>query len=279
MKDRSTLIDLTLAFAAVFVITLALWPRSEPRQVIRLREENGEWATYSLPANDPNLEPLQEKVRRLTEIESDPAYTAAKWQLDLVSHYEKSRQHESGGESDQPSAELSEEPIDEATVALMHLDDANSTTAKISDSVATVSFEQPEESLSKSGSSNDAIEQTQSEQEDIDAAISSPSPSDLNYWAEVRSAAEARISELESRRADVPVVFESKLAPRSPQLAFHFAFLLGIAAACGYMHWLKRMPTTTTKQLAEQPLGVLARIGTFTGVIVLALFSAIAVWI
>lgn len=281
MKDRSTSIDLLLSFAAIFVITLALWPRSGPRQIVKMRDDKGTWKTYSFDIKDPNLETLREKVQEWTNLDGDPEYVAAKWQLELSEFYAQAEnaKRKPNGETESPGQPPS-------NVALLHLEDSDlgsalppttlpPTTATLSDSVATVSFEQP-------SSEEGELEQAEfhaSEEEDLAVGGALPSPSDANYWATVKEAATAKMTEIESRRSDVPISFENVTASASPQLAFHFAFLLGIGAACGYMHWLKHVPAEKAVPLEKQPLKVLARAGTFTGLIAFAMITAIAVWI
>ena len=256
MRDRSTLIDLGLVFAATFVITLAMWPQATPRQVVRCNTPELGWKTYSIAINDPSLDALKKKVHRWKTPEFHPQYVTAKWQKETAEFYEKSI----------PCAGAEEGECSEPT-----RDDQAPTTATLSDTVATASYEMPLQPEPQAVQSAGYIEATV----DDEAA----SPSDANYWSNVKASAEASMEVVEARTANVPVVFEGVARSGWPQLAFHFAFLFGIAAACGYMHWQKLAPTRRETTFHDQPVAVLARIGTFAGSIVLAMVSCIAVWI
>lgn len=254
MKDRSTLIDLALAFAATFVITLALWPQTTPRQVVRCNTTEAGWKTYSIPIDDPSLDELKEKIHRWKTPEISSTYAAAKWQKEVAEFYENCKPC---------NADSDQEPCCEPTK------EHAPTTASISDTVITASYEMPIES---DHSADHSAVQTV-------AYLEAASPSDANYWATVRASAEASIKAAEERSMNVPVVFEKITSAGWPQLAFHFAFLFGIAAACGYMHWLKLAPIKRELAFHHQPLRTLARIGTFSGLICFAMISAIAVWV
>ncbi|QDV82756.1 hypothetical protein [Stieleria magnilauensis] len=259
MRDRSNIVDLALAFAATFVITLAVWPRDAPRQIVRCHLTDHGWKTYSIAIDDPSLDELKRKVRTWSKPESHPEYVTAKWQKEVAEFYEKS----------QPARTQ-----DGAVPRPVKRADRRPMTATISDTVTTASYE------TEIDEPADVIQQA-AYAEPIEPIAEQPetSPTDAKYWSTVKASAVASMEAVEERSANVPVVFE-KVAPASwPQLAFHFAFLLGIAAACGYMHWLRHAPLRTGASFGEQPVGVLARIGTFSGAIVVAMLSAVAVWL
>ncbi|QDV43373.1 hypothetical protein Enr13x_32290 [Stieleria neptunia] len=259
MRDRSNIVDLALAFAATFVITLAVWPRDAPRQIVRCQLSDQGWKTYSIAIDDPSLDELKRKVRTWSMPESHPEYVTAKWQKEVAEFYEKSRP--SRGKNDSVPR-----PVKRQTRRPM--------TATISDTVTTASYEM------EIGDPAETIQQA-AYAEPLDPITDQPetSPVDTNYWSTVKASAVASMEAVKARSANVPVVFE-KVTPASwPQLAFHFAFLLGIAAACGYMHWLRHAPLRDGTSFGEQPIGVLARIGTFCGAIVVAMLSAVAVWV
>ena len=239
MKDRATLIDLGLAFAAVFVTTLAIWPRTQESQLVRCHLGDDQWATYRIATSDPTLGSLRTKLERIQTPEAYPSYAAAKWRKSLAEFYTQN-----------PTT-------------------PPPTTASLSDQVAPASFE---------------VSSEQSESASVDQAdfalaeASVASPSDINYWDSVRTSAEKSMAEVENRASSAPVVFGDVISPTWPTHAFHFAFLLGIGAACGYMHWLRTVPVVANAPLGDQPVSVLARIGTFGGLIAFAMICSIAVW-
>ncbi|MEL7338231.1 MAG: hypothetical protein AAFN70_18720 [Planctomycetota bacterium] len=234
MKDRATLVDLGLAFAAVFVTTLAIWPRTEESQLVRYHLGDDQWETYRIATSDPTLRSLQTKVERIQTPEAYPSYAAAKWRKSLAEFYTQTP-----------------------------------TTASLSDQVATASFEVAPEK-----------EQTASvDQADFTVSEANvASPSDTNYWESVKSSAEQSMAAVEHRAAITPIVFGDVVSPTWPTHAFHFAFLLGIGAACGYMHWRRTVPVLPNASLSDQPVPVLARMGTFAGLIAFAMICSIAVW-
>lgn len=250
MRDRSTLIDLALAFAATFVITLALWPKATPRQVVRCNTAEAGWKTYSIAIDDPSLDDLRQQVHRWNTPEADSNYASAKWQKEVAEFYEQCKPCE---------------PADDQNTGSEPSDKDGPATATISDTVLRVSFEMP----------------VATHRNPVQTAVylESPSPSDTNYWASVKASAAASMKAVEDRSLNAPVIFEHVTPAGWPQLAFHFAFLFGVAAACGYMHWLKIAPIQRGTAFSDQPLRALARIGTFTGLICLAMLSSIAVWI
>nr|WP_201723869.1 hypothetical protein [Rhodopirellula sp. SM50] len=262
MRDRSNIVDLALAFAATFVITLAVWPRESPRQIVRCHLTDQGWKTYSIAIDDPSLDELKRKVRTWSMPESHPEYVTAKWQKEVAEFYEKSQPARAQNDS-------VPRPVKRA--------DRRPMTATISDTVTTASYE------TEIGDPTDVIQQAAYAEpiESIDAIAEQPetSPVDAKYWSTVKASAVASMEAVQQRSANVPVVFEQVTPASWPQLAFHFAFLLGIAAACGYMHWLRHAPLRTGTSFGEQPIGVLARIGTFSGAIVVAMLSAAAVWL
>ncbi len=262
MRDRSNIVDLALAFAATFVITLAVWPRDAPRQIVRCHLTDQGWKTYSIAIDDPSLDELKRKVRKWSMPESHPEYVTAKWQKEVAEFYESSQPSRAQRDSvPRPVKRQPRRPM----------------TATISDTVTTASYEM------EIGDPAEAIQQAAYAEtvESIEPIADPPetSPVDANYWSTVKASAVASMEAVEARSANVPVVFEHVTRASWPQLAFHFAFLLGIAAACGYMHWLRHAPLRNGASFGEQPVSVLARIGTFSGAIVVAMLSAIAVWV
>ncbi|KAA5540649.1 hypothetical protein FYK55_19845 [Roseiconus nitratireducens] len=260
MKDRSTLVDLLLAFAAVYVLTLACWPKSKPRQIVRCQisspQSSGpQWRTYSLAIDDPQLKQLHQKLDQWNSLESDPGYVTAKWQKELAEFYAqgKRRPHASptaGG--DGPTA----------------------TTR--SDSIATASYEldAPDALATESPSDLQPIDP-----DEVDAVSDVPSPSDADYWSSVKASAEQLMRTVASKKSHAPIVFERVTPAARPQLAYHIAFLLGLASACGYMHWMNLCPTRRERPLSEQTVSVLVRLGTFGGMIVLAMIGSVVVWL
>ena len=258
MRDRSTLIDLALVFAATSVITLAFWPKTTPRQIVRCNSPEQGWKTYSIAINDPSLVELKKKVLRWKTPEFNSRYATAKWQKEVAEFYQdckpciSTEREETTSDPDQNDAP---------------------TTATISDTVTRASYEVPENAKSNGVRSVAYIESAESGL-DVES-----SPSDEIYWSTVKASAEASIKAVEQRSANVPVVFETITSAGWPQLAFHFAFLAGISSACGYMHWMRFAPTRRGKSFREQSPQTLARIGTFCAVTCFALISSIAVWI
>ncbi|WP_182865045.1 hypothetical protein [Stieleria mannarensis] len=267
MRDRSNIVDLALAFAATFVITLALWPRDAPRQIVRCNMADQGWKTYSIAVNDPSLDELKQKLRRWATPESHPAYVTAKWQKEVAEFYENSR----------PAAAEAKpipRPVKRASRTPM--------TATISDTVTTASYEMewdvPDDAVQMAAYVQPVASPLDAPAEPPAAAATKPA-ADSAYWSTVKATAVASMEAVEARTASAPIVFDAVTPASWPQLAFHCAFLFGIAAACGYMHWLALAPLRKNTSFGEQPGGVLARIGTFSGVIVLAMISALAVWI
>lgn len=266
MRDRSTLVDLVLAFAATFVITLALWPQTPSLQIVRCQLDQQGWKTYSIAIDDPSLDELKERIRLWKTPESHPSYVTAKWQKEVAEFYEKSEpRHVS-------------ESADHATPKVRT---GGAATATISDTVTRASYEMTvEDEASNPVQPAAYVESTAVEES---AAVESEhwgsSPADGNYWATVKASAVKSMEAIERRSANVPLVFESILPPTWPQLAFHCAFLFGIAAACGYMHWLRIAPVRRGTPLNAQPFAVLARIGTFSGAIAVAMISAVILWV
>lgn len=275
MRDRSTHVDLALAFAATFVITLALWPRTTPRQIVRCNSAESGWKTYSIDVDDPSLAKLKQQIDQWKTPESHPAYVTAKWQKEVAEFYENCKPCEPSvaPSSGAPAKEAQRRSL---TVPL---------TATISDTVIIASYETNDQAATGAVQpaafvepAESTVAVTESEaQADDDAPIASPS--DANYWSTVKASAAQSMATIEARSANVPVVFEGTVPSTWPQLAFHCAFLFGIAAACGYMHWILLAPIRRGVPFRDQPNGVLARIGTFGGVIVLALISSVVVWI
>jgi hypothetical protein len=277
MKNRATDVDLFLAFVATFVITLALWPPTAPRQIIHCNQPGGDWISYSLPIDDPAIDNLRAKIDRWTSLESDRRYVTAKWQLQLADFYEnKSRQQKSQQAAASPK--LLSTPLD-----------AKPMVAYLTDSVAVASYEEPVDSTEtnsaaaaeSNGSSTESGKLIGSLHSDPDANTDSNAHTaidDAEYWASIRRQAQATINAAEARRENVPVVLES--APRHawPQLAFHTAFLFGLAAACGYKHWLRKAPIAPERSFEKQPTKVLVRIGSFTGVVLFSVICSLAVW-
>ncbi|QEF99727.1 hypothetical protein Mal15_37930 [Stieleria maiorica] len=271
MRDRSNIVDLVLAFAATFVITLALWPRDAPRQIVRCNTADQGWKTYSIAINDPSLDDLKQKLRRWATPESHPAYVTAKWQKEVAEFYENS----------QPAAAEAKpipRPVKRASRSPM--------TATISDTVTTASYETelevPKQAVQMAAYVQPVTSPVDApaEQPTASATATATKPADdSTYWSTVKASAVASMELVEARTASAPIVFDTVTPASWPQLAFHFAFLFGIAAACGYMHWLALAPLLKNTSFDQQPGGVLARIGTFSGVIALAMISAIAVWI
>ncbi|MCO8123024.1 hypothetical protein NHH03_14845 [Stieleria sp. TO1_6] len=274
MKDRSKLIDLALVFAATFVIALAVWPKTTPRLVVRCNTVDKGWQTYSIAVDDPSLNELQQKVHRWNVPESDPQYVTAKWQKELAEFYQQ---------CEQPRADNPD--VDAPSAA------ANTpATATLSDSVTTASFDQPSkpiESESESGTGDDLQTADDDTADDVKLVgfdqsrtmeESAASPSDTNYWATVQQSAEATMQAALSHQS-VPVVFQQVTPSVWPQLAFHFAFLIALVAACGYKQWNLCVPTRDNAPLKEQPIAVLARLGTFGGFVLLAMLSAASMWL
>lgn len=269
MRDRSSQADLALAFVATFVITLAIWPKTPPRQIVRCNTADQGWQTYSIAVDDPSLVTLRQKVKRWQTPESHPQYVTAKWQKEVAEFYENCKPCE----------------VEDSAASESESGDPNEpTTATISDTVTTASYEvtaEDDSQVIQAASFVESVESTrgpaESDQPKVDGSVASPS--DANYWSTVKASATNSMAVIEERSANVPIIFE-RVAPAAwPQLAFHFAFLFGVAAACVYMHWLRFTPTRRGASFGEQPLGVLARIGTFSGAIILAMVCSIAVWI
>ncbi|WP_436715180.1 hypothetical protein U8335_21215 [Roseiconus lacunae] len=104
------------------------------------------------------------------------------------------------------------------------------------------------------------------------------SKSGVQYWRDVRASATASIDEIEHRAANPPVVFGEVKKAGPSQTAFNVALLLAIGAVCGYPQWQKRTPLKRGIAYRDQPIGVIARLGTFGGMITLAFLSALVVW-
>ena len=267
MKDRSTIIDLTLAFASIFVITLAIWPRTETLQVIAIRDTDDQWTEYCIASLDPLVAEIELKLNEWSQIESNPTYVKAKWQSELAEFYSN------GAESKQkdPSIALAHHHEKEAA-------DLGPATATLSDSVATVGFENAGEGESESQPTNsNIISQSRELNESGDA--DGTERGGKVYWNSVHQSAEATIASLEFRAGNPPLRLESKIGPQFPQLAFHFAFLFGIAAACGYRLWGERYPVAKGLDLESQHVYVLTRLGTAGGIVALAFISAITIWL
>jgi hypothetical protein len=260
MRDRSTTIDLILAFAATSVITLAFWPKTTPRQIVRCNTAQHGWKTYSIAVDDPTLAELKKKVYQWSTPEMDPRYATSKWQKETAEFYQSGQPCDEENSSD---CDGSEQEADAPT------------TATLSDTVATASYE------TTLDQNRDAVQPAAyyATSSDLTGGQEATSPSDNHYWATVKASAEASIQSVESRSTDVPIVFDRIVLLGWPQLAFHCAFLFGIAAACGYMHWLRYTPIRTRTSLSHQPFSVLARIGTFGGCITFSMISAVAVWV
>jgi len=273
MNDRSHLLDLVLVFAATFVITLAFWPRSTPRQILRCQTSDGQWRTFSIAAGDPRLKQLRMDLEQYQTLESDREYVLAKWQKELAEFYLGTPAVDRNASAAARVTRRSDDSIKLARPATAPA------TVVLSDNVATASFDE-----SDPGSSRDvaqvSAETVPAESVGADAAEDATvhSPSDADYWHRVCESADAVLAAKRDRIAQPPVVMQRMLPATVPSLAFHFAFLFGLAAACGYMHWVRRTPMHPGKQLDVQPVPVVARIGVFAGWITFAVFSCVAVW-
>ncbi len=314
MRDRFKTVDLALAFAAAFVITLAVWPKSSPRQIVRCYFADGGWETYSLDVNDPTLGTLKEKVKQWTTPESYPEYVTAKWQKEVAEFYDNGNPYPAqraglAAPKLSPPARSTPSQSVERSSAGGHLDDGPAT-ATISDTVMTASYETFEDDGTDSYAvaqvgfelpvtdeetiatpSGEATQNTATQNTETLHTVTLPNDtaliasaelsgqSDSHYWRSVRESALASMQAIELKTQNAPIVFEGMSRPAWPQLAFHVAFLVGIVAACGYMHWLRLVPTESGVAFTAQPAKVLARIGTFGGVIVFALISSALVWV
>jgi len=286
MKDRSVQVDLMLVFAATFVITLAFWPRQQPRQVLHCRAETSQWKTYSIPAADPSLVKIESLLYRWRTPEFDRRYVTAKWQLEVAKFYQQSASEV--GAADTAAHRLPRSRSDAASFQL-------------SDSVAAVSFDLPAESDNDADASAAPAEagvRSAGYLQPSSAAPSDPVPHalpggdssaehsaatgngfDHPYWAAVIEQAERSIEATLRRIENTPVVMGEVRRAGWPSLAFHVALLIGLAAACGYMHWLRVAPLDSSTPFKGQRTAVLARLGTYGGLVGFSMVCLITLWI
>ncbi|MCC9601522.1 hypothetical protein LOC67_13275 [Stieleria sp. JC731] len=335
MKDRSQLLDQLLVFSATFVIVLGMWPAQAKRQVLHCLTGidadtgNQKWTTYSMPVDHPSLPELKQSIENWQVPENDPVYVTAKWRRQVADFYEKS--------SVRSQASLPQTDSDKNVKIRSGRNakpSSGPTTASISDSVMTVSFELPVDESQTTNSCEDdiasssdllaplpvargviqqvgyetelnqvphaelpmsrsavvtsdyevksqevaSIEVASAEIDSPTMAVDSFAGSDAQYWRDVKAAADVSISKIESRAANPPVVLGDIQKAGPSQFAFNLAVLLAIAAVCGWVHWRKRTPVLSNVEFRDQPIGVLARIGTFGGIVTLAFISAVVVW-
>ncbi|OYP34460.1 hypothetical protein [Rhodopirellula sp. MGV] len=341
MKDRPQLLDQLLVFSATFVVVLGLWPAQAKRQVLHCQtgvdaESNTQqWTTYSIPVDHPSLAKLKESVERWQTPENDPVYVTAKWRKQVAEFYEKS----SPCKSDSLNAEDCvgtnvEDDAEQHTPKSRRRSHSGPTTASISDSVITASYEIPvdedavpscsdlvitesnkaklqaKESAgairqvdyqvtlnevpqadlapkhqpateTKSLAKTNSVAQADAELSmvaDASSASADETSADVRYWQQVKESAAASIEQIETRAANPPVIIGEVTKAGPSQFAFNLAVLLAIAAVCGYMHWFKLTPMQAGVEYRDQPIGVLARLGTFGGIVTLAFISAVVVW-
>ena len=293
MKDRTRQVDLALAFVATFVITLALWPQPSPRQVVHCRAGNSDWKTYSIAVNDPSLAEIKTLLHRWQTPEFDRRYVTAKWQIELAKFYQSA--------AARPGRKLS--------IAKQAVRSDSPATFRLSDTVATVSFDMPADA--ESSERDTAGFQTQQYQAaavqsagyevpiatatgEVDpqshklqsqklATDEQPSATirhaDPEYWAQMIEQAQKSIDATLQRTRNAPVVLEQVRPAGWPALAFHVAILAGLIAACGYMHWLRIAPWNTTCGFTSQSSRVLARVGMFAGVVSFSMICVLTLWI
>lgn len=260
MKVRSTTIDLLLVFAAAFVITLSWWPKEQPRQLVRCNAPETGWETYSIALDDPRLADLQQRLDEWTKLESDSSFMAAQWEKETAEFYLKESAAENTSDASEIATEKQEaaKPTNEPAIV------------QFSDTIATASYETPVLDLPPT---EPALETTES------LAVKPEPTSDREHWQSVLDKANSTIAAAKQTKAKPPVVIQGQTGAGWPQLAFHFAFLIGICSACAYMHWNKRAPIRRGMEFRDQPMAVLARLGTYGGVVCLAMLSALAIWI
>lgn len=280
MKDRSQTIDLLLVFAAAFVITLSWWPKDKPRQVVRCNTPQTGWGTYSIALDDPSLADLQQRLDEWSKLESDSSFLAAKWEKETAEFYLADSQQLTSKPAVGPAPK--EDGIGAVTLV-------GPATIQLSDTIATASYETPIINLppsdvevdpeSGSQTTDNFALPTHAGDEIASKPESDQSASDREHWQNVLAKANSVIASTKKSKANPPVVIEGRTGAGWPPLAFHLAFLLGICGACGYMHWNKRAPLRRGMEFRDQPTTVLARIGTYCGVVGLAMLSALAIWI
>ena len=263
MRDRDSIVDLVLAFSATFVVALLFWPQRPAHQIVRCNLADDHWQEYSAPVGDPSLETLRAKLRRWQTPEFHPRFATAKWQREVAEFYQRAgavpRESNQGG-------------------ALPSVRESSPTTARLTDSVAFASYEAEFGTVSEPIERTDYQVNPSTDPNGVDEDHAATSPSDADYWRKVKANAEVSMKEVEQKIENAPIVFAGTTSPGWPQLAFHSAFLLGLCAACGYMHWTRLTPTHRGKSFHQQSLGVLARLGTFAGAIAFALVGAAAIW-
>jgi hypothetical protein len=275
-----------LVFAATFVITLAFWPRQQPRQVLHCRGAGSEWKTYSIPAADPSLVNIESLLYRWRTPEFDRRYVTAKWQLEVARFYQQSAS-EVGAARTAAHQSSRTRP--------------GGTSFQLSDTVATVSFELPAESdgdadaeaaPAGAGVRSAGYLQPVPTAQPTAAAFTLPGAGgsaedatasghgfDHQYWAAVIEQAERSIEATLRRTENAPVVMGEVRRAGWPSLAFHVALLLGLAAACGYMHWLRVAPLDSRTPFKGQRTAVLARLGTFGGLVGFSMICVLTLWI
>jgi len=280
MKDRSVQVDLMLAFAATFVITLAFWPQASPRQVLHCRVAETEWKTYSIPVADPSLADIKSRLYRWQTPEFDRRYVTAKWQMEVARFYQQSASQA----QDAAGTEQAQRQPDP-------------TTFRISDRVATVAFElpvPPEAPTAESAANAAVVRSAEYIEQETAAGETSPygatrqsglanilagAPQDPHYWSRVIEQAERSIQATLQRTENAPVVLGDVRRSGWPALAFHFALLFGLAVACGYMHWYRIARLDNQLPFKEQSTWVLARLGTFGGLVSFAVVCLLTLWI
>ncbi len=127
MHNRNATRDLLLVFSASCVLTLALWPRGESRQVFEIETSQGNWESRSIALSDPIVQGIERQLAETQRLAHSPEVAVAAWKQELSSHYQKN-----------PTITTDGEPASQTDVF------ATATTASISDEVVTASYESSE---------------------------------------------------------------------------------------------------------------------------------------
>ncbi|MEM6468234.1 MAG: hypothetical protein AAF802_01600 [Planctomycetota bacterium] len=261
-KDRGTVIDLVLIFAAVLTITLVTWPRNSARQVVLLQDEASKWQERSMVVTDPQLVEVRRLVDRWSHPEKDPEYATAKWRRETALHYLAVA---AVGEDASEVVVSADEPSSPS--------DLSPPIARLSDKVEVVAFESSDE-----GKDDRSPDVTTASFADLSAGAGSKEKiahaSKLAnedraqvYWQSVVDQSEQKIEFLERRAENVPASMGEVCSVGWPSMAINVGLLLGLMASCGYMHWARIAPLDRSLPKGQQPLRTLARIGTFSGVV------------
>ena len=193
---RPIVVDYLLVFAASCVITVAIWPRQEARQIFRLQSSDGQWKTRSLALNDPVLQSIENQIDAAAEFQDSPQFAVQNWQSELADFYRKNPVEKESFESistDDQTAVGDSNAADRAT------------TASISDEIVTASYEKNSASATSLGT--DPVQQTSLRATD-------PSPS---------SAVDAGLIEENSKHLQLivpaapPVELKEIIPPQNPK--------------------------------------------------------------